>query len=260
MELRSRNNHGVPPGPPPLPADVEAWVDAGVITRSQADTIAVLQRGRGVPARAHLEDWVHRGLITTGQAQQIRQLPAPAATSPDLPGASLPPPPPPPPPTALGPRALSRENAGPAPFEPRVGGKVRARAQVAPLASGPHPWYRDLGYVALVAMLVGVLGATGSLLGITTDLFIAQWRLSGADLGDLMHIAGAAACLAGATAVFRGAPAGRRWLLGGLGLHLAAAVVFPGSSLADPIAVFAVAVWAGLLVLTWQSRSVMERR
>lgn len=128
-----------------------------------------------------------------------------------------------------------------------------------PAVAVVRPWYRDLRYTGPPATAIAVLGAAGSLLGLTTDLFIAPWRLMGADLGDLAHTAAAVACLAGASAISGGlAGGGRRVLVGGLALNLLALVAFPGPSLADPFVLAGIALWAGLLGLTWRSRMPFE--
>lgn len=235
VALESRFGLGAAPGEETaLPADLADWVRRGVVTRSQADTIAVVQAGRDAPARAHLDDWVDRGLLTRRQADSIRRLPpvaavpvsAPAPATPASPVRSRPPDPVPRPSATVARPALGE-----------VGG-----------------WHPDLRYVGMGVVVIAVLGGAGSLIGITTDIFIAPWRLLGADAGDLIHVVAALVCVVGAAAMYNGYAAGKPWAMAGLALNAGASVVFPGGSYQDPLVLVAIVFWLALLGVTARSR------
>lgn len=101
---------------------------------------------------------------------------------------------------------------------------------------------RRLGLMLAVLALVGL--AT-DLLGVTTDVFIAPWRLAGADAGDAIHATASVIALLGASQMVRGITGGRRLVGLSLAANIGASLVW--DRLADPLTLMVIGGWVALL-------------
>jgi len=111
--------------------------------------------------------------------------------------------------------------------------------------------------MGVVLVLLAVFSVAGNLLGVMTDVFIAPWRLLGADVEDLLHVGAALLGIVGGLVMYRGQPAGRQLAVAGLLLNILVTIGFSASRLADPLVDLALAVWALLIALTLHSRRVL---
>ena len=96
---------------------------------------------------------------------------------------------------------------------------------------------------------LALLGLAADLLGVTTDVFIAPWRLAGADAGDAVHTGASVVALIGASQMVRGVSSGGRLVGLSLATNIAASLVWDWRHLADPLTIMVIGGWAAMLYL-----------
>ena len=221
-----------------------AWLEAGLISPKQADAIERLDPGRAGATAADLERWARIGILTTSQLASIRRLessPAPTAAVAPIPARPV---------------AAAAE---PAPRFSVLNPRVVAR----PAAAGASPVMRgflrpDVRFMGVALTVLAVLSVAGNLLGVMTDVFIAPWRLVGADFEDLAHVGGALLGITGGLMMYRGWVSGRAPAVAGLLINVVATLAYAGGRLADPLVYLALAVWGGLIALTLRSTAEVQ--
>jgi hypothetical protein len=136
----------------------------------------------------------------------------------------------------------------PAPFRRRV--RRRASAHRAPVLHLPR--VLDARVVAMALGILAVLGVLGATLGFVVDLFVAPWRIYSADVEESLHLLASLIGLAGAIQLWRHGL--RPLVLAGLGLNVAATVVFSRSTLDRLETIVPLLTWLALAVLTVVAR------
>lgn len=219
-----------------MSAAVREWQAAGLISPSQAAAMERLSGG-GVAAIADLEHWAELGILTPSQLASIRRLERPPAAAPAAAVAQPPPEP----------------VAAPSVLRPRAAGASTGTAAAPGIGTGS--WIRpDLRQMGIILTVLALLGVAANLLGVMTDVFIAPWRLAGADLEDLLHVGGAVLGIAGGLAMYRGLVRGRWIAIAGLAINILVTLAYAGGRLGDPLVYLAIVVWGFLIATTLRTR------
>lgn len=108
--------------------------------------------------------------------------------------------------------------------------------------------------VAIVLGVLAALGLVGATLTFVVDLFVAPWRVYGADVEESLHLLASAIGLAAAFQLSRGAHRAKLLVLAGLALNVGATLAFSRGSLGRFEVIVPLLTWLGLAALTVAAR------
>lgn len=112
----------------------------------------------------------------------------------------------------------------------------------------------DARFVSLLLGTLAALGLIGATLTFVVDLFVAPWRIYTSDLEESLHLLASVIGLTGAFRLARGAHRAKLVILTGLGLNVAATLVFSRPTLPRPETALPLLTWLVLSVLTALAR------